>query len=130
MARPISEKEIQRVHRAIANEICGGAGSLTVPELEFLCDGTETTFADVAAALHIHRSTVTRWRKAGEVQKSAMSSALRKWFWNLLFGESLAKESVPLDCAIHETRFLSFLRQETIDRHLAHPVSPAKIGGF
>jgi hypothetical protein len=31
-------------------------------ELEFLCDVTGTSFADVAGVLHIHRSTVTRWR--------------------------------------------------------------------
>jgi predicted DNA-binding protein (UPF0251 family) len=123
----ISEDEIQRIHRAIANEICGGKASLTMNELEFLCDVTETTFSDVADALQIHRSTVTRWRKAGQVPKSVMSLVLKKWFWNRLFGKSLKNEAVPLDCAVDESRFLSFLKQETIDKHLADPVSQAKM---
>ena len=123
----ISEEEIQRIHRAIANEICGGEASLTMAELEFLCDVTATSFSDVANALQIHRSTVTRWRKTGEVPKSVMSLVLKKWFWNLLFGKSLENEAVPLDCAVDETRFLSFLKQETIDKHLADPVSQAKM---
>ena len=123
----ISEEEIQRIHRAIANEICGGDASLTMAELEFLCDVTETTFADVAKVLKIHRSTVTRWRKTGEVPKTVMSLVLKKRFWSLLFGQSLKSEAVPLECAVDETKFLSFLRQETIDKQLADPVSQAKM---
>lgn len=65
----ISEEEIQRIHRAIANEICGDEARLTMAELEFLCDATETSFSDVASTLQLHRSTVTRWRKTGEVPK-------------------------------------------------------------
>ena len=61
----ISEEEIHRIHRAIANEICGNNTSLSMAELEFLCDVTDTTFSDVADWLQIHRSTVTRWRKYG-----------------------------------------------------------------
>ena len=123
----ISEEEIARIQRAIANEICGDEASLTMAELEFLCDATETSFADVASTLKIHRSTVTRWRKTGEVPKSVMSLVLKKWFWNLLFGKPLADETVPLGHAIDEKRFLSFLKQETIDKHLADPVSQAKM---
>ncbi|MDE2744333.1 MAG: helix-turn-helix domain-containing protein [Gemmatimonadota bacterium] len=123
----ISEEEIHRIHRAIANEICGNNISLSMEELEFLCDVTGTTFSDVADWLQIHRSTVTRWRKSGEVPKSVMSLVLKKWFWYLLFGESLHDETIPLNCAVNETRFLSFAKQETIDKHLADPVSQAKI---
>ncbi len=123
----ISEDEIERIHRAIANEICGVDTSLTMDELEFLCDVTDTTFVDVASTLQIHRSTVTRWRKAGEVPTSVMSHVLKKWFWNLLFGKSLENQAVPLDCAVNETKFLSFLRQETINKHLADPVEQAKM---
>ena len=36
----ISEEEIYRIHRAIANEICGNNASLSMEELEFLCDVT------------------------------------------------------------------------------------------
>jgi len=126
----ISEEEIQRIHRAIANEICGDETSLTMAELEFLCDVTDTSFSDVANALKIHRSTVTRWRKAGEVPKTVMSLVLKKWFWYRLFGKSFENEAVPLDCAVDETKFLSFARQETIDKHLADPVTQAKMSAL
>jgi len=129
-AAATSEKEIERIHRAIANEICGGGASLKMDELEFLCDVTESSFSDVANALQIHRSTVTRWRTSGEVPKSVVSSALKKWFWNLLFGKSLGKKAVPVACAVDEAKLLSFLKQETIARHLADPVSQAKISGL
>lgn len=65
----ILEEEIDRIHRAIANEICGSPDTLSIDELEFLCDVTDTSFAEVADYLGIHKSTVTRWRKAGEVPK-------------------------------------------------------------
>ncbi len=123
----ISEEEIYRIHRAIANEICGSDTTLSMDELEFLCDLTDKSFSDVADCLQIHRSTVTRWRKSGEVPKSVMSLVLKKWFWYLLFGESLRDEAVPLNCAVNETKFLSFAKKETIDKHLADPVSRAKI---
>ena len=123
----ISAEEIQRIHRAIANEICGSNASLSMEELEFLCDVTDTTFSAVADWLQIHRSTVTRWRKSGEVPKNALSLVLKKRFWYLLFGYSLHDEVIPLNWAIDETKFLSFAKQETLDKHLADPVSQAKI---
>ena len=123
----ISEEEIERIHRAIANEICGDETNLTVAELEFLCDVTGTSFSDVAAALKIHRSTVARWRGSGVVPGSVMGLALKKWFWYRLFGEDLGHEEVPIDIAVDEAKLLSFLRKETLDRHLADPVSHAEI---
>ena len=56
-----------------------------------------------------------------------MSYALKKWFWNLLFGKSIGSKSVPLDCAVDETKFLTFLKKETIAKRLADPVSPARM---
>ncbi len=123
----ISEAEIDRVQRAIANEICGDAASLTTAEMEFLCDATDMSLSDVANTLKIHRSTVTKWKKAGEVPTSVMSLALKKWFWSLLFGPSLANETVPLDQAVDESKLLSYLRHETIEHHLADPISKMKM---
>ena len=51
----ISEEEIYRIHRAIANEICGSDTTLSMDELEFLCDLTDKSFSDVADCLQIHR---------------------------------------------------------------------------
>jgi DNA-binding transcriptional regulator YiaG len=123
----IAEAEIARVQRAIANEICGDDGNLTMAEMEFLCDATDMSLTDVASTLKIHRSTVTRWKKVGEVPTSVMSLVLKKWFWSLLFGPSLANETVPLDQAVDETKLLSYLRHETIEHNLADPVSKAKM---
>ena len=44
----ILEEEIDRIHRAIANEICGSPENLTMDELEFLCDITLTSFFGAA----------------------------------------------------------------------------------
>jgi hypothetical protein len=123
----ISEQEINRIHRAIANEICGSDANLSMAELELLCDVTDTTLADVANALRIHRSTVTRWRKSGEVPKSIISLVLKKWFWHLLFGSSFGPKAVPLDCALDEAKLLPFLKEETIQQRLADSVSRARI---
>lgn len=126
----IAEDEIRRVHLGIANEICGSEGILSMAELEFLCDVTDTTFVDVASALQIHRSTVTRWRKHGEVSTIVVSMALKRWFWKLLFGESLQKATVPLDCAVDESKLLEYLKRETIDKHLADRIGVAKLGAL
>jgi hypothetical protein len=56
-----------------------------------------------------------------------MSLMLKKWFWSLLFGSSLAHKTVPLDQAVNETKLLSYLRHETIESHLADPVSKTKM---
>ena len=114
----ILEEELDRIHRAIANEICGSPETLSMAELEFLCDVADTSLTEVAEYLGIHRSTVTRWRKAGAVPKSVMSVVLKKWFWFKLFGQEVGDRSVPLGHVVDEGAFLSFARQEAIDKHL------------
>lgn len=122
----ILEEELARIHRAIANEICGSPEMLSMAELEFLCDVADTSLTEVAEYLGIHRSTVTRWRKAGEVPKSVMSVALKKWFWFKLFGQEVGDRSVPLGHIVDEEAFLSFARQEAIDKHLAEQIEPMR----
>jgi predicted DNA-binding protein (UPF0251 family) len=118
----LPEDEINRIHRAIANELCGSAETLSMDELEFLCDVTDASFAEVADYLGIHRSTVTRWRKIGKVPGQVMSGALKKWFWCRLFGRDVGDRSVPLTQAMNDDAFLSFARQEAIDQHLAERI--------
>ena len=122
----ILEEELDRIHRAIANEICGSPETLSMAELEFLCDIADTSLTEVAEYLGIHRSTVTRWRKAGEAPKSVMSVALKKWFWFKLFGQEVGDRSVPLEHVVDEGAFLSFARQEAIDKHLAEQIEPMR----
>jgi hypothetical protein len=116
------EEEVERIHRAIANEICGNTEALTVAELEFLCDLTLTSWAQVAEFLGVHRSTLSKWRQTGVVPRAVISLALKKWFWFKLFGEELGSRTVKLSCLSSEGAFLSYARQEAIERAVAEPI--------
>lgn len=117
------EEEIDRIHRAIANEICGSPEGLTLSELEFLCDLTLTSWAEVAQFLGLHRSTLSKWRRLGVVPRSVISLVLKKWFWFKLFGPELGNCSVKLSCVGSEGAFLSYARQEAIEQDLAEPIA-------
>ncbi len=56
----VLKSELDRVHRAIGNEICGSSANLTVDELDFLCDVTGTTYAELASVLDMNRSSLSR----------------------------------------------------------------------
>ena len=47
----ISAAELMKLHRAVANAICGSNSALTSDELDFLCALTSTTNRDIAAVL-------------------------------------------------------------------------------
>ena len=116
------EEEIDRVHRGIANEICGSPEDLTLAELEFLCDCTLTGWAEVAQFLGLHRSSLSKWRRTGAIPRSGLSLGLKKWFWFKLFGRDLGDGSVKLSCLSSEGAFLAYARQAAIDRALAEPI--------
>lgn len=119
----ISQAEIERVHRAIANEICGDAGRMTFEELEFLCDVSDASLSDVARALEVHRSTVTRWRAANSVPPGMSSMAAKRFFWFRIFGDSVRGRSIPLEMAGSDRRFLQFVHDQARRDHLADPIS-------
>lgn len=118
----ILEEEIRRIHRAIANEICGTPDSLSRDELEFLCDITGTSSSEIADYLGIHRSTLTKWRKTGEIPKNVMSLVLKKWFWFKLFGKELGDRTVRIRHLQDEESFLSYAKTQAIERNLAEPI--------
>lgn len=118
----ILEEEINRIHRAIANEICGTGECLSKEDLEFLCDITQTPFSEIADYLGIHRSTPTKWRTTGEVPKNIMGLVLKKWFWFKLFGQKLGRRKIPIDQLRNEAQFLSFAKAEAIERNLTEHV--------
>lgn len=121
----LSQAEIDRIHRAIANTICGTSRCLSADELELLCDVTETSYSDVARYLELDRSAISRWRsRAGSVPR-AHSLLLKKWFWFKLFGAQLGDEDVPLHLATDEGSLLDFAMHEAIDKKLTAPVSEA-----
>lgn len=117
----LAQQEADRVHRAIANEVCGKPVDLNALELEFLCDVTGVLYTEVADLLAVHKSTVTKWRQAGAVPHLA-SLALKKTFWFRLFGAQLEAWQVPVGRLEDEEAFLALARREAIEQELVGPV--------
>ena len=114
--------ELDRVHRAIGNEICGSPDNLTVDELDFLCDVTATTYTELAAILDMNRSSLSRWKKPGVVPSRATSNLLKRWFWMKLFGADLKEAEVPLPLLDRDAQLLEYLHQRALDDGVAGPV--------
>jgi len=110
----ISQVELARVHRAIANAICGTAEVLTMDELEFLCDVTSTTFTQVAGYLDLNKSTITTWRRKGVVPSRLTSNALKRWFWFRMFGAELATEHLPISRFQDDEAFLESASERAV----------------
>lgn len=110
----LPQEEGDRIHRAIANEICGSPEPLTADELEFLCDVAARNYAQVATAVGVHRSALTRWRTSSSPVRQLTSLALKKWFWFQLFGEALATEVVPLASVADDAKLLRTVHDQAI----------------
>lgn len=110
----LSATELGRIHRAIANAICGGPDIMSFDELEFLCDVTSTNYTQVAEFLDLNKSTITTWRRKGTVPSRITSNALKRWFWFRLFGAELAAESLPLSRFQDDEAFLESAAQRAI----------------
>ena len=110
----LSAAELSRIHRAVANAICGAPDIMGFPEFEFLCDITLTTFTQVAEFLDIDKSTVTTWRKKGLVPSRITSNALKRWFWFRLFGSELAAQRLPISRFQDDEAFLQSASQRAI----------------
>ncbi len=119
----LSQVEIDRIHRAIANAICGSGRCLTTSELEFLCDVAGTTFSEVASHLELDRSTVSRWMARERPVPRAYSLLLKSWFWFKLFGAQLGDERVPLHLATDGASLLDYAMHEAIDNKITDMVS-------
>jgi len=102
----VSQAELSKIHRGVANAICAGHEVLTIDELDFLCDLTSTTYTEVAAFLDLNKSTITTWRRRGAVPTRLTSNALKKWFWFRLFGELMREERLPLSTFQDDEAFL------------------------
>lgn len=102
----IGQDELDRIHRAVANALCGGDAKLTSDELEFLCDVTDARYVDLARYLDMDKSTITTWRRKGSVPSRILSMALKKWFWFRLFGESMGDVRLSLSDMRDDVAFL------------------------
>ncbi|MGM0574106.1 MAG: hypothetical protein ACQEXJ_00030 [Myxococcota bacterium] len=122
----LSSAELSRIHRAIANAICGTPGKLTADELEFLCDITDTSYADVARVLDVDKSTITLWRKKGVVSKLPFSLLLKRWFWFELFGSELGDTNLPLSALATDELLLRRVQQAAIEQEMTFEVHEKK----
>lgn len=118
----ISDDEIRRVHRAVANALCGSRDALSFDEFEFLCDTGEVSFTDVARHLGLHKSTLSKWRQAGTVPPGLTSLALKRYFWFLLFGSELGGKQITLSQVQDEAAFLEMAHDQAIKEHAADPI--------
>ncbi len=119
----ISQDEIDRIHRAIANQICGSPEALTFEELEFLSDVSATPFYEVAKQIGMHKSTLSKWRKSGAVPNSITSIFLKRWFWFRLFGQGLGNKTVKLKDLGDEAAFLTLAKSHAIGQKLTESVT-------
>ncbi len=114
----LPQEEATRVNLAIASEICASPAPLAADELEFLADCAGATYAEVAAALGVHRSALTRWRTSSSPVRLLASRAAKRWFWFKLFGERMA----PCTIALGDARDDEALLRAAHDRALAEAV--------
>ena len=119
----ISQDEIDRIHKAIANQICGSSAILSFVELEFLCDVSETPFYEVAKHIGMHKSALSKWRKTGVVQNHITSIFLKRWFWFKLFGQVLSDETIKLKDIRDEIEFLNLAKSHAIGQKLTESVT-------
>ena len=121
----ISLAEIERVHRAIANELCGEAGPLTFEELDFLCDVADLSLAELARTLSLHRGRLARGRDQNAVPAGVTAMAARRLFWFKIFGAQVHGKFIPLDVAGSDRSFLQFVHDQARADRLADPISRA-----
>jgi len=118
----VLKAELDRVHRAIANEICGSSERLTVDELDFLCDVTATTYSELAQVLELNKSTLSRWKRPGSVPSTSTSHGIKRWFWMKLFGLELAAVQIPIAVLENDAGVLAYLHQQAIAEGAAESV--------
>ena len=124
----ISQDEIDRIHKAIANQICGSSETLSFVELEFLCDVSETPFYEVAKHIDMPQRTLSKWRKTGTVPNHITSIFLKRWFWFKLFGNVLSDKTVKLKDIRDEVGFLTLAKSHAIGQRLTESVRELTTG--
>ena len=121
----ISGKEIERMQRSVANEICGVPAPLSPEELEFLCDITCTSFVDVARFLEVSKGSVTFWKKPGKIVPLNVSLRLKRWFWHKVFGlfHELRKSGITMEAISDDRLLLPLLHDLALKHNLVYPIA-------
>ncbi len=115
----VSFAEIGRMMRAVANRVCGSPDRLTGEEFEFLCDVADVPFSEVARALDLNRSTLTKWRESNKPMQLVRSGFVKRWFWFELFGDALGEVAIPLRSVEDDAEFLLRLMELAVDEGAA-----------
>lgn len=121
----ISFEEIDRIQKAVANEICGNAKFLSGVEFEFLCDATSTKFVEVAEKFSISKGNVSHWTHSKSPISFERSVILKRWFWSKLFGEKITSFSWELPKVIKfvdDDLFFQTMKSIAIDSGLTFEV--------
>ena len=119
----LSQAEIERIHLAIANSLCGGTGALFWEQFEFLTDVGSVTFTEIAEFLDVHRSTISRWRVSEGPLSRLYSNALKRFFWYRLFGATIANQTVTISTAYDDTTLLREASERAISSGLVGSIS-------
>lgn len=122
----LSKSEIDRIHRSVANVVCGNSDPLTIEELDFLCDITVTTRAEAARHLGLHPSTLSKWRGSRQATTILVSRALKWWFWFRIFGPELERQRVTIGELPDESHFLDVAHRKAIQLHVVDPIEPQR----
>jgi hypothetical protein len=122
----ISGIELERVHKAIANEICGNGAPLSGDEIDFLCGTSALSFSEVAEQCGFNRANISYWRKKGAVNDRD-SSLLKRFFWVQLFSDEISTlHSLNVKTLLSEKEVLSVLRNEAIREDVTFEVKLAR----
>jgi len=121
----ISSLELERIHKAIANEICGSVTNLTREELEFLSGVCGISYSEVASSCGFNRANISFWRKQGYVNAKD-SFLLKKFFWINIFSSNIAKLG-PIDTItlLDERSLLQLMRRVAIEDKVTFEIKQA-----
>ena len=118
----LQKSEINRIHRAVANHLCGKSTIMSGRELEFLCSITQTSLSKVAERFQVNKSTVSRWKHHSNGVPLAVGNALKRWFWFKIFGAEVADRQVSMLILRDDSEFLDFARKQAITQKLTTEV--------
>jgi len=121
--------EIDRIHTAILNEICGDQAPLTPDELDFILDATGGSLTELAQLLRMDKSSVSRWRSGSRSVPSPASWLIKRWAWYRTFGIEMGARRASLGRFETDAGFLTYARHQAIKHGLTVAITPRMSSG-
>lgn len=104
----ISNDEFQRISFIVSNQVCSSKDLLTLDELEFLRSTFRLTQSEVAAAIEINESTISKWKNTKKVSGLDMieSFTLKNYFRTKLVERTgdVGQSKLLIDLIVNEIR--------------------------